>query len=224
MISAFLEALPVALGIVGATLPLVGFALILVSRSDKRAFPCFLAGWYVSAVGLGAVAIAVSDISTPGQQPPAPWLIWLRLCLGAALVGLGIKKLAKQREKNAEVDGPGWMGRVESLTNRSIFLVGAGLAAINPKNAVLFISGSLTIAAKTYNPFEQLVALVFFIGVASLGLVSPLLLKALLGRNADKLFAYFNTVLARHSATIVGLVLLVLGGIVTLNALSEITT
>ena len=69
MLVALLEVLPVAFGTVLATLPLVSVSLLLADRPELNAYLAFLAGWISGAVIVGGLAIAVSDLSTQGQNP-----------------------------------------------------------------------------------------------------------------------------------------------------------
>ena len=96
--------------------------------------------------------------------------------------------------------------------------MGILLVVANPKNAVLVASGALTIAAATYAPAAQLGALLGFTLVASLGVASPLVVTLAMGKRAEDVLAKMKASMARHSATIVSVVLLVLGVVVAWNA------
>ena len=61
------------------------------------------------------------------------------------------------------------------------FSLCAGLAALNPKNTALFVSGALAIAAETYAPASQFIAMIGFVAVSSVGLALPLVLSLALG-------------------------------------------
>lgn len=221
MLTAFLEALPIALGTVLATLPLVGVPLVLATRPDRTAHLAFLAGWAGGIAGLGTAVILLSDLSVPGDGPPAPWMVWVRLLLGIALIVLAIRKWSR-RTAAADDGMPGWMRAFETMGAARTFGLGVLLVVANPKNAVLVASGALTIAAATYVPAAQLGALAGFTVVASLGVASPLIVTLALGEKAAGALAKMKASMARHSATIVSVVLLVLGGMVTWNALAEL--
>jgi hypothetical protein len=217
MLTAFLDALPIALGTVLATLPLVGVPLILATRPDRTAHLGFLAGWAGGIAGLGVAVIALSDLSVPGDGPPARWMVWMRLLLGIALIALAIRKWSR-RNALAEDEMPGWMRVFETMGAARTFGLGILLVVANPKNAVLVASGALTIAAATYAPAAQLGALAGFTLVASLGVASPLVVTLAMGKRAEGVLAKMKASMARHSATIVSVVLLVLGAVVVWNA------
>lgn len=93
---------------------------------------------------------------------------------------------------------------------------------MNPKNAVLVISGALAIASKTYAPAGQAAALLVFTAVASLGVFAPLILWLLVGDRAIGPLDRMKVFLARHNSTIMTAVLAVLGVVVILGALGDL--
>lgn len=220
MLAAFLEALPVAFGTVLATLPLVSVSLLLADRPDMNAYLAFLAGWIFGAVFVGGLAIAVSDLSTQGQNPPARWVIWLRLAVGLGLIVLAVRKFRTRAAPGAE--RPKWMSALQQMKPLRTFGIGAGLAVLNPKNAALFVSGALIISAETYAPVSQFLAMVAFATVSSIGLALPLGLLLMLGSRAELVMKRFNDFLTRYSAMILAVVLAVLGIIVVAGALADL--
>jgi hypothetical protein len=221
MLTAFLDALPIALGTVLATLPLVGVPLVLSTRPDRAAHLAFVAGWAAGIAGLGAAVILLSDLSVPGEGAPAPWMVWVRLLLGIALIALAIRKWSK-RTAGPDDEVPGWMRAFETMGAVRTFGLGVLLVVANPKNAVLVASGALTIAAATYAPLGQLIALAGFTLVASLGVASPLVVTLALGDRAEDTLTVMKAAMARHSALIVSVVLLVLGAVVIWNAVADL--
>jgi hypothetical protein len=221
MLTAFLDALPIALGTVLATLPLVGVPLVLATRPDRTAHLAFLAGWTAGIAGLGVAVILLSDLSGPGDGPPAPWMVWVRLLLGITLIVLAIRKWSRRMEGNKD-EIPGWMRAFETMGAARTFGLGVLLVVANPKNAVVVASGALTIAAATYGPAAQLGALAGFTLVASLGVASPLVVMLALGERAEGVLASMKASMARHSATMVSVVLLVLGFVVMWNAVADL--
>ncbi|WP_170473334.1 GAP family protein [Ruegeria arenilitoris] len=221
MFAAFIEASPIAVGIVLATLPLISVSLFLIRRPERSAHNAFLGGWAVGAVFVGSLAIAISDISTPNRQPPAPWVVWCRLLLGLCLVALAARKFVSL-SSSKENGPPEWMAALESLQPVKAFALGAGLATLNPKNAALFVSGALTIAAATYAPVSQLVALAFFVAVSSLGLAMPLVFSLTLGERAERIFLGLSELMEKYSKLIVAIVLAVLGVMVFANAVTDL--
>ena len=221
MILAFLEALPIALGTFLATLPLAGVSLLLASRTRRKAHLSFLGGWMIGALLVGLLAILLSDVSAPGQGPPRLWVVWLRLILGIGLIALAARKWIKASGTD---EAPGWMRAFETAGASRLYGLGLIIVALNPKNALLFASGALVIAAKTYVPAKQVLAYSGFVIVASLSVLAPLMLSVLMGERAEAPLATLKKFAARHSAVILAVVTAVLGAIVIYKALLDLAT
>jgi hypothetical protein len=222
MIAAFLAALPIAIGTVLANLPAVSVPLILATRSDRRAHLGFLAGWVTGFLVLGGAVMFLSDLSAPGQGAPASGMVWLRLLLGAGLVGLGALKVRGRVRAGEETVPPRWMRLLERVGAAPTYAFGLVFVTLNPKNAVLVASGALTVAAATYAPAAQVAAFLGFTAVASLGIAAPLVLTLLLGARAVAPLASLKAFMARYSGPIVGVVLVILGVVVMANAVGDL--
>lgn len=218
---AFLEALPIALGTFLATLPLAGVSLLLASRTRRKAHLSFLGGWMTGALLVGLLAILLSDVSAPGQGPPRLWVVWLRLILGIGLIALAARKWVKASGTGTD-EAPGWMRAFETAGASRLYGLGLIIVALNPKNAMLFASGALVIAAKTYVPAKQVLAFSGFVIVASLSVLAPLMLSVLMGERAEAPLTTLKKFAARHSAVILAVVTAVLGAIVIYKALLDL--
>lgn len=221
MFVAFLEALPIALGTILATLPLAGISLLLASRTRRRAHLFFLGGWMTGAFVVGVLAIVLSDVSAPGQGPPREWVVWLRLALGCGLIALAVRKWIKASGADPEAT-PGWMHTFETASTSRLFGLGLVIVALNPKNAMLFASGALVVAAKAYVPLAQVLAYSGFAIVSSLSVVAPLLLSILMGERAEAPLDRLKGFAARHSTFILATVTAVLGAVVIYKALLDL--
>ncbi|WNJ18266.1 GAP family protein [Pontibacter sp. G13] len=225
MISAFLEVLPIAIGIVVTTLPLAGVSMLLHNRPQKGAYGSFIAGWFLAAFGFGIVAVLASDSFSSEETSQPFWLILLRFALGIMLLVLAMRNLLSGKTSEEEDDeDPGWMRKFNSMGPGTAFGVGAALAVLNPKNAVLVASAAMTIDTETFGAFNKLMALTGFVLVASLGFLSPILLRLFGENRAQKMEASFKQFLARHGSMIGNLVLLILGFVVISNVWSDYTS
>ena len=219
MLHAVLSALPIALGTALATLPLIAVPLVLLTRPDRSVLHAFLAGWLAGFVALGAAAIAFADILRPRGDPAETGLELLRIALGLALILLAWRKWRRRPLPGSDPETPGWMRRFDAITPRGAAVIGAALATLNPKNAVLVISGALAIAAATPGPAAQAGALLVHTLLASAGLLAPLAAVLLLGDRALTALDALRQALARHNATVMAALLLALGLVVILGAI-----
>lgn len=218
MFQALLSALPIALGTVLATLPLIAIPLVLVTRPDRAVLHAFLAGWLSGFVALGGAAIAFADILRPYGEPAETGLELLRIALGLGLIVLAWRKWRGRPLPGSDPETPGWMRRFDAIRPAGAALIGAALATLNPKNAVLVISGALAIAAATPVPAAQAGALVVHALLASAGLLAPLAAVALAGDRARSALDRLRAATARHNATVMAALFLVLGLVIILGA------
>jgi threonine/homoserine/homoserine lactone efflux protein len=91
--------------------------------------------------------------------------------------------------------------------------VGAGfvLSALNPKNLILTVAGMAAIVAADLPADEQAVALLVFTLIGSLGVAIPVVLYFALGDRSEPLLEQLKDWMARNSAVIMAVILLLIG-------------
>lgn len=220
MLTAFLAALPIALGTILAAAPVLAVPLLLVTRPDRAPLHGFLAGWLAGFLALGGLAIAFADIVMLAGKPGDLGLESLRLILGAGLIFLAWRKWQKRPLPGEDPETPGWMRRFDDISPKGAAAIGAALATLNPKNALLAISGALTVAAATPRPAAQAGAFLLHTLVASAGLLAPLVAVTLFGNGAAQPLDRLRDLVARHNATVMAVVLAAIGIMVILSAVT----
>lgn len=218
MLQAVAESLPIAFGIVLATLPLMAVPLTLVSRGAVRVLAWFLAGYLGGFIGLAGVVILSADLLALASGDAARWTVWLRLVLGVALLGLAAHKWRGRPRPGEAATPPAWVQALDRLRSPGAVGLGLALVVLNPKNALLVASGGLAIAAATPLPAAQAVALLVFSAVSCLGVAAPLLLWLMLGEQVRPPLARLRGLLVRYDAHILTLVLAALGLVIIVNA------
>ncbi|MCC5976373.1 MAG: GAP family protein [Rubellimicrobium sp.] len=217
MIPAFVYALPIALGTILATVPLLAIPLLLVTRPDRSALHGFILGWLAGFYGLGMATILLADAATL-YDDAKNGLILLRIALGVLLLYFAWKKWQKRPLPGQDPETPGWMKRFDSISARGAATIGAALATINPKNTVLVMSAALTIAAATPRPAAQAGAFLLHMLVASAGVLAPLIAVTLLGDRALAPLGKLRDAIARHGSTVFAVLFGALGLYVILKA------
>lgn len=222
MLDAIFESLPIALGIVLATLPAVAVPLILLTRREMGVLLGFLSGWVLGFMLLGSLVILMADLMPPNPVGSPVWVSRLRLPLGLVLLGLAFKKWRARPAPGTNPELPGWLAAIETVRTPRALVLGFLLVVVNPKNAVLVSSGALAIASHTYSLAAQFGALLVFTVIASLGVTAPLVLWLLMGERASGPLDRMKALIARHNSTFMALVLATLGLIVVVGALREL--
>ena len=218
MFQAIPESLPIAFGIVLATLPLMAVPLTLVSRGAIRVLGWFLAGYAGGLFILAGVVILTADLFALASGGVSRWVVWLRVFLGIILLGLAWSKWRGRLRQGEEPTPPGWVKVIDTLASPGAAGLGFALVVLNPKNAVLVASGGLAIAAATPTPVAQALALIVFTVVSGLGIAAPLLLWLMLGDRVRAPLNHIRGLLVRYDAQILTVVLAGLGFVVILNA------
>jgi len=212
--SAVLIALPLALALLLAALPVVLVPVALAAKRPPGVARAFLGGWLAGILLVGGVVIALVDVLVL-PTGNATWFGYAKIVIGLLLVLLGLKRWTDRREADAEP--PGWLAGVESMTAGKAFGLALLLATLNPKNVVLVLAAATAIAEATPVPVQQAAALVVFTLVGSLGVAAPVVATLVLGDRAEERLAATDRSMTAHSGVVVSVVLVVLGVVVAVN-------
>ena len=218
--TAVLVALPLALALLLAALPVVLVPMALATKRPPGVARAFLGGWLVGVLLVGGVVIALIDVLVlPSGN--STWFAYAKIVIGLLLILLGLKRWTDRRESDPEP--PGWLAGVEAKSAGKAFGLGLLLATLNPKNVVIVVAAATAIGEATPVPAQQIVALLVFTVVGSLGVASPVVATLALGDRADERLAAADAWMTRHSGTIVSIVLVVLGVVVAVNGFTSVT-
>jgi Sap, sulfolipid-1-addressing protein len=216
MLAAIGQSLPIAVGLLLAALPMVLITLVLATKRPASVSWAFLGGWMLGLGVVGSIVIAAADVVELNGAPPR-WAGYVKIVLGALLLFLALRKgLAGVRSRDAP-EMPKWMAAIGSVNAGKAFGLAFLLAAANPKNLVLVVSGGMVIADATSVPREQFVALAVFVVVASFGVGAPAVVRGVLGDQSGPALDAVDTWMTRNSAVIMSAVLLVLGVVLIVN-------
>lgn len=219
--TAVLVALPLALALLLAALPVALVPVALAATRPPGVARAFLAGWLLGILAVGGVVTALIDVLVlPSGN--SIWFAYAKIVIGLLLILLGLKRWTDRRESDAEP--PGWLAGVESMTAGKAFGLALLLATLNPKNVVLVVAGATAIGEATPVVAEQILALLVFTLVGSLGVAAPVVATLAMGDRADERMAAANRWMTRHSPTVVSVVLVVLGVLVATNGFTAIGT
>ena len=219
MYDAIMQSLPIALGIVAATLPALAIPLILITRRETDILLAFMAGYAGGLLVAGGVVISFADLVTPDDAGPARWIVWLRILLGLTLLVFAGRKWQGRAAPGEAEEVPGWMKSIDTIGASRAAILGFALVALNPKNVLLVASGGLAIAQATPVPLAQAGALLVFTAISGIGVAMPYLMWITMGETAIAPLDRLKAVMARNSRLIMSAILAVLGLVIIVNAL-----
>lgn len=141
---------------------------------------------------------------------PADWVSWLKIALAALLLGVASKQWRSRPARATEPELPSWMRNVDHLTPSRSAALGFALSAANPKNLVLIIGAAAAIAQTGIAAGDEIVCLVVFALVATLGPALPVLIYFTMRERATQMLASLQAWMAAHSAAIMAVLCLLI--------------
>lgn len=220
---AIVQSFPIAIGLIVVSMPVAVVVLILVAAGDHRGVTGFLSGWIVGIVALSALAVAVVDVSTAETDDDRSlWANVLRIVVGVLVLALAAKNWAGRPTGDAELPTPTWMSAFESITPRKAALLSFAMITANPKNAVVVVSGATTIAAASEVVIDQVVAVVVFAVIGTLGVAAPAIAQLLFRDRATSALDAIRDRMIKHNNSIMAVVLAVIGAILVINGIVEL--
>lgn len=209
MTDALIAVLPVAFGALFASVPVIAMAAVLATLNTRAVLCSFTAGFAVGVLAVAAVGLAIVD-GVSAASDSAAWVSWLRIALAVVLLALAVRKFATHVRTRDSASEPGWMANMRRTTAGRAFLVAFLLGSVNPKNAAIVLSGVSAVVAATTVVADQIVPVLVFVVIASLGVAVPLLAVATLGARATTPLESFVGWFAHNSNIVMGVVLVAL--------------
>jgi threonine/homoserine/homoserine lactone efflux protein len=201
-----------AVGVALSPFPIIAVVLMLVTPRGKANGFAFIAGWLAGLTLVGVVALGIAAGTTDTDDgAPANWVNVLMLVLGVLLLMLALRQWEARPKGDEEPQMPKWMGALDSFTPLKAAGMGVVLSALNPKNLLLAVAGAAGIAGAGIAAWQEAIAYAVFIAVASIGVVTPVVISYVMGDRAAATLEELRTWLARNNAVIMMVLLLVIG-------------
>lgn len=208
-----LGSLPMALALALSPFAVIPAIVLLLTPRPAAAGGAFFGGWATGVATLMALAVVAADLADAGGAPRV-WVDWARLLLGVALVVAGLTRW-RRRESNAST--PPWLQQVQTATPRQALLLGITLSVVNPKVVLLALAGSVAIGSAAAGPLHKVLAVLVFTAVASISVALPWLMFLAASQHALPMLVRLRAWLEAYAATLVAVVLVVLGVVLVAN-------
>ena len=223
MNSALLEALgqvlPLAVGISLSPLPVIAVVLTAMSPRARASGPAFVAGRMLGLALVAGVVIAASDLvySLTSAGPPAI----VKLVLGVALMVLGVSKW-RPKPKGVEPALPGWMSAFSSASPGRAFSLSLVLSVANPKELALLVAVGVTVGGAPLSVGDEVLVGIGVVVIASLPVALPVVAFLVAPTRVRPALEGLRTWLTANSSVVMGLLLVVIGAVVTGGAIGEL--
>lgn len=206
------QVLMFGVGVALSPIPIIGVVLMLGTPRARSNGPAFVVGWVVGILVVGGIVLAVAggaDVGEPGQ--PSDGLSAVKIALGAVLMVIASRQWRGRPAQGEEPERPKWMDAVDSFTVPRSAALGFALAAINPKNLVLVAGAAAAIAQTGVATGDEVVALLVFCALATLGAGVPVALYLVLGERSRPTLDTIRTWMATNNGAIMAVICLVIG-------------
>jgi threonine/homoserine/homoserine lactone efflux protein len=191
--------------------PIIGVVLMLTTPRARVNGPLFVVGWLVGLGVVGAIGLTVAGAAAGDDGDTSTFATIVRVVLGFALVALAVQQWRKRPGTGESPEMPAWMSSVDDFTPVRATVMGFVLSALNPKNLILTLAATTSIAATSLSTGDQIIVFAVYVAIATLGVGIPVATYFLLGERSASVLEDLKTWLSAHNAAIMAVILLVIG-------------
>jgi threonine/homoserine/homoserine lactone efflux protein len=206
------EILPLAVGVAISPVPIIAIVLMLGTPRARSNGLAFALGWVAGLTIVGGALLALaSGNSQENDGGPETWVSIVKLVLGVLFLLLAARTWRSRPKAGQEAAMPKWMQAIDTFTTGRSLVFGVLLSGVNPKNLALTIAAATTIAQTGISGGESAGAMIVFILIGSLSILTPVFIYFALGTRAAVILDELKDWMAGHNAAIMAVLLLVLG-------------
>lgn len=217
--SALPELIPLALVIALSPLTVIPAVLVLHTARPRATGLSFLAGWLAGLAGLTAGFVALAGLVGELHRAPAPWVSWLRIAVGAGLIGFGGYRWAT---RHRHTDMPGWLRSLTELTPRRAGLTAVVLAVVRPEVLLMCAAAGLSIGSAGLGRAGSSALAAVFVGAAGFSVAGPVLGYLVASDRLDAPLTRLKYWLERRHAVLLAVVLVAIGAMVIYNGIAAL--
>ena len=202
-----LETLPFAIASAASPFPIIPAILLLFTARPRPTSLAFLAGWLLGILSATSVFVLLSEVVESGESSPT-WVSWVRLVLGAALLGYGLQQWFT---RGSVTEPPAWMRSLETATPVSAFRVALLLSGVNPKIVLIAAAAGLAIGNGDLHGWGEVAAVAVFTAVSAISVAVPVLGYVVLGERVLRPLGVARDWLTMHNTAVLAVVLVAIG-------------
>ena len=211
------EILPLAVGIAISPIPIIATLLMLMAPKARAASLGFAGGWIAGITVAVTVFTLLSSLLPSGDDRGQSTLVGvIKLLLGAGLLFLALRQWRSRPAPGEEPKLPGWMAAVDTMGVGKAAGLAFLLAGVNPKNLLLGAAAGVSIGQGE----SQVVPIVVFVLLAASSVVVPVLAYLVATERMTPPLQSLRAWLVQNNATVMAVLLLVLGTVVIGKALA----
>jgi len=206
------QILPLAIGIAISPIPIIAVILMLLSPRAKRTSVGFMIGWLLGIVVDIVVFTLLSSVIPQRDEGGSPVAGVIKIIFGLLLLFLAFRQWRARPANGEEASMPKWMSAIDSMTAGKALGLGFLLAAVNPKNLLLAASAGLIVGGAGLGFGQGLtLVIIIFVLLAACTVLVPVIGFLIASRRLASPLDQLRGWLLRNNATIMSVLLLVIG-------------
>jgi threonine/homoserine/homoserine lactone efflux protein len=205
------DILPAAIAVAISPIPIIAIVLMLGTPRARTTGPAFAVGW---VAGLTVVSVVVVNLVAGASDPDsdtATGVNWMQAAIGLLFFVMAARQWRKRPRPGETAEMPAWMATVDHINARRALVLGVALSAVNPKNLALTLAASASIASAGTQGADTVIAVATFVAIGSITVAGAVLFYLIAPASAERPLGAIKQFMADNSATIMMVLLLLLG-------------
>jgi threonine/homoserine/homoserine lactone efflux protein len=216
------DVIPLALGVAISPIPIIAAILMLLSPKARGTSLGFLLGWLLGIVVAVVVFTLLSSVLPQGDPSESkPILGTVEIVLGLLLLVLAVQQWRGRPKVGTEPALPKWMSAIDTMTGARALVLGFLLSALNPKNLLMGVAAGVAIGSDAQTTAETVVAVIVYTVIAASTVAIPVIAYLAASARMARPLESLRTWLVYNNATIMAVLLLVIGVVLIGKGLGE---
>ena len=218
------DLLPAAAAVALSPIPIIAIVLVLDSARARVNGPAFAVGWVAGLTAVSVVVVLVASGASDPDSPAATGVNGTLAAIGVLFLVMAARQWRKRPKKGETAEMPSWMATIDSISPIKALGLGVALSALNPKNLALTLAASASIAQAGLDAPDETIAIAVFVVIGSLTVAGSVLFFLVAPTQAARPLGTVRQFMADNNATIMMVILLLLGLKVLGNAVGGLGT
>jgi threonine/homoserine/homoserine lactone efflux protein len=160
---------------------------------------------------LVVLAIATSANLGNASDEPSSTQGWVQLTLGVLLLLIALRQRRRRPTGDEPASLPSWMAAIDHMSPVKTAGLGFALAAVNPKNLLLWIAAGVSITGGSLDGGQQVISVLTFTLIAASTVLVPVIGYAVMREQLRGPLDDLKRWLQQNNATVMAVLMLVIG-------------
>jgi hypothetical protein len=219
----YLEVFAIGITIALSPITIIATILMLLPPRGRSVGLAFLSGWVAGLVVVTALLIRLAGSAGVRDESrgTSSWADGAQLALGCLLLLVGVMNW-RRRGQRTTTALPAWTRMIDRMNPFLAAGLGMVWAGPSPKNLVLLSAAAVSIVEANLRPRQEVAADITLAIGASLGVAVPVVWAFYSGERALKRLTLWREWLVTYNATIMAIVLIAAGTLLTAKSINSL--